>query len=190
MRLFLALPVPAAIGAELLRAANAALGPALAQLKLAQVEDLHLTLHFLGQSPPERVEALARALPSALEGARAIDLVLGPSGAFPEQGAQRRVLWFAPEPEPAALLELERLHARVLGAVAQAGAALPAAEEFRPHVTIARARPRAGVHCPPGWRELRCALAWRASELVLYESGRGEPGARYAPLARWPLGAR
>lgn len=188
MRLFLALPVPLELGAQLLRAAHAALGPTLAELKLARAEDLHLTLHFLGQSPPERVEALARVLPAALAGAQPLELVLGPSGGFPEEGARRRILWFAPEPGASAP-ELERLHARVRGAVAEAGAALPAEEAFRPHVTVARARPRAGVRCPAGWRELRCALAWRASELVLFESGRGDWGARYAALARWPLGA-
>jgi 2'-5' RNA ligase len=188
MRLFLALPVPAELGAQLLRVAHAALGGALSELKLAQAEDLHLTLHFLGQSPPERVDALARALPPALAGSSALELVLGPSGGFPEEGALRRVLWFAPEPLPLARAQLAQLHARVTSAVVEAGAPLPAEAQFRPHVTIARARPRAGVRCPAGWRELRCALAWRATEVVLYESGRGGSGARYAALARWPLG--
>ena len=122
---------------------------------------LHLTLHFIGAFPRERVDGLAAAL-ATLEPA--------PTALLASRGEVWRggiaVLLFAAEPKVAAL------HAAIGGVVAGFGVALDP-RPFSPHVTLARGARGAAPPLPPP------ELDWQASGFALVESA---PGGDYRVL--------
>ena len=104
-----------------------ALPPASPDVKPESAENLHLTLHFLGPQPLERVsEALATiAVP-------AFDLHLGELGSFEARDGST-VLWAAVDGGEG----LTALHLAVAAALAPLGFA-PERRPYRPHITLAR----------------------------------------------------
>lgn len=100
-----------------------------------RTDKLHLTLHFIGAVPADRLEALAAALPGAAA-ADAFTLEFGRPELW--QGGLAVVCPLA-TPEP-----LRLLHSRL--ATALRGLTLPLEERpFRPHVTLARKARQATV---------------------------------------------
>jgi 2'-5' RNA ligase len=163
LRLFLAL-IPDALEAEAtLRLQRAIAWPAGA--KLVRRENLHVTLHFLGEVDATRLEPLARAIAVT---SPPVEIVLDRFAAWTPGIA---VL------EPAATPDaLGALHARLAQALAGAGFALDA-RPYRPHVTLARAAQGATAPVVPE------ALRWRASRYALVQSIDG----RYVPLRHHEL---
>lgn len=139
MRLFVALNLPPSVR-EALWAAAAPLRERGFPVKWARGDGVHVTVKFLGEVGDEREPELVAALQRAAAGARALPLVLGGFGAFPDV-RRPRVVWVGIAPEPA----LEILQHRVEQEFAPLG--FPAEPRaFRPHVTLGRAardaRPR------------------------------------------------
>jgi len=134
--------------------------------------DLHLTLHFLGELTPERVQAAHLAADAVR--AQPFALRMDQAGSFP----RARVLWCAPRQTPAALFDLV---ARLESALAAQGFA-PEARALRAHLTLARKfrGPAALEWGPP--------VDWEAQAFVLAH-GRDGQVPRYAAVCRWPLGA-
>jgi 2'-5' RNA ligase len=142
----------------------------------------HLTLRFLGDTPPDQRAAVVRAMREADPGA-GFTLGFGGLGAFPRP-ARATVLWLGVE-EGA-----ERLGA--LAAVAEDAARRAgfAAEErpFSAHLTLSRIRPAQDVRpllerVPPFRERIR------VDAVVLFRSHLGPGGARYEAVERFPLGA-
>jgi 2'-5' RNA ligase len=128
----------------------------------AAPEGLHLTLHFIGSVPRERVPEIARQL--ALPAPR-FTLALGRAELWP-----RGLAVCCPSALPAALTAL---HARLADALR--GAALPVeARAFRPHITLARKAAGAVAPAEP------LALRWAVQGYALMESRGG-----YRVLARY-----
>jgi 2'-5' RNA ligase len=150
-------------------------------------ENLHVTLKFLGEVPPDGVDRIARLLDASSRGIDPFDMAVEGAGAFPSLRAPR-VLWVGVR-EPLELVG--KLHENIESALS--GAGFPReGRPFHPHVTIGRAR---GV-LPPGWGE-KYARAFvgkdfgvvRAASFQLYESRLSPGGAMYAVLRRFPLPA-
>lgn len=124
---------------------------------------LHLTLHFLGNVPVERLDAFAHALDVPAE-----PLALDLAGATPRLWpGGLAVLEFAPPP---ALL---RLHAALADALAGLGWPVES-RRYRPHVTLARraagARPPPeGAPAPAWWQADRGYVLVRSSPARGYE---------------------
>ncbi|MFO1252492.1 MAG: RNA 2',3'-cyclic phosphodiesterase [Inhella sp.] len=115
---------------------------------------LHLTLHFLGATAPERVAEIAAALPTCIE---PIELRWG---RLQDWGQGLQVL--RPLDPPAALFDLQQRLGQRLQALG-----LPVdARRYRPHLTLARKAPGVLAAQDPD-------LRWRASRLVLAQSLRG-----------------
>jgi 2'-5' RNA ligase len=113
---------------------------------------LHLTLHFLGDQPSERVPGLLAGLAVPFSPFR---FDLGMPKVWPHGIA---VLEPFAEPD-----ELLQLHADLASALRALGL-VPEARKFRPHVTMAR---RAGKALPPtDWPP----LAWDIAGYTLVES--------------------
>ena len=118
-------------------------------------DKLHLTLHFLGEVPSDRLPELLDGFAVPFE---AFGLELG-----------RHVLWphgiavLEPFNEPPELLAL---HARLAQALVDLGLQ-PEARSYRPHVTLAR---RAGGVAVP---EHSPAIVWQADRYALVESRNG-----------------
>ncbi len=148
------------------------------------VENLHLTLVFLGEVPERRLEdaheffAAIRLPPFSLD--------FHAVGLF--GGDRPRAAYAAIAPsEP-----LMRLQRKVESAARQAGIAVEG-RKYLPHVTLGRFRPPGLEDTMRLERAVAEAGGFRAgpmpvSEFVLYESTLGRGGSRYDVLARYPLG--
>jgi RNA 2',3'-cyclic 3'-phosphodiesterase len=129
-------------------------------------ERLHLTLHFLGAVPRERLDALADGITLPF---RAFDLVFGHDELWNHGIA---VLCPQQAPEP-----LRKLHRDLADALLRLGLQ-PEARPWRPHVTLARHA--AGTLPPPAappWR-------WPVRGYVLVESD-SRPRLAYRVLRRY-----
>jgi RNA 2',3'-cyclic 3'-phosphodiesterase len=129
VRLFIAIAIPDSIRdafANFLREMHAAVP----DVKFVRPENLHVTLKFLGNTPPERLEALCNAL-SAIRSSP-VSLGLHGLGAFPNE-RRASVLWAGIIGPP----NLASLASDVDRAAHSLGFPLET-RRFAPHLTLAR----------------------------------------------------
>ncbi len=178
-RLFVAVEVPPAQAAWLLSTLPAAHG-----VRAAAPEQVHLTLHFLGEchTPGEQLSAaLGNICASAFE-LRAFG-----TGRF--RGGQGSVLWAGLAPGPG-LDALRALHADAGQALADAAGITPERRRFHPHLTLARCKPSVPESVLRAWLDTHRTLAsepWRVARLVLFESRLGPQGPQHLVRQAWPL---
>jgi 2'-5' RNA ligase len=186
VRAFVALPVDDAARAAVV-AATADLRRALGDAaRWTDPDTVHLTLRFLGDVAADRLAALRSGLDAAAGRCAPVELRLVGAGAFPPRG-RPRVFWIGIDPTPG----LAELHARVDDACAAAGLGREA-RPFRPHLTVARARPGAGLAGPEVGQALAAVgfvAARRVASLHLMRSELTAAGARHTPLHTAALGA-
>lgn len=174
MRLFFAIPLPAALRAEL-AAFQAEARQAGLRASWPDPRGLHLTLAFLGEQDADRVPALLAVAEKALAGHGAFPLATDRLGGFPKEGAAR-VLWLGLAAQP----RLEALAEDLRRGLAEAGVAFDA-KPFKAHLTLARPRaPQAVARFGASPRP----MAFTAEEVVLFQSLPEQGGHRYLPLGR------
>lgn len=180
MRLFIALPLPPAVIAEL-AAVQRRLRPAAPSVRWADPAGIHLTLQFLGEAPAEQAPPLLAAL--AAIAPPPFELHLARLGAFP--GPQRpRVVWAGITGATGALADLQLA---VLAATTPLGF-VPEARPFSPHLTLGRVRPDARPEQTRALADLlaRAAppapVAWPGGAPRLYQSTLTPQGAVYTLL--------
>ena len=151
-------------------------------LRWSSPEQWHITLAFLGSVESVGESVLLREL-------RRIRLPAAPLeidglGTFDRVG----ILYSAVEVTPA-LAELQRATAE---AVRASGLMLDD-RPYRPHVTLARSKGRAGMQTlkrlRPMLEQQRPRVRWTATEFALYESQSSPGGSQYLVRARFALGA-
>lgn len=183
LRLFVAWPLSESIRRDLARITE----PLHAKLPAAtwqRPDSTHLTFAFLGDTPPERVDAISAAL-DACGNANAVDVRAGDVGVFPDE-RRPRVAWIGVEPRASVTALADLVRASLKGAGARFDP-----KPFRPHLTIAR------IKTP--WRAadiavLREAFAgWnppdaRIDRIVLYSSRLSPQGAVHAEVHSVALG--
>lgn len=179
-RLFVALELPEEVRRALV-AWRARTVDESAGVRAVPVEDLHVTLAFLGWRPRDDIAGIAEAC-AVVHGAGAPDLSLGEAVLLPRR--RPRVLAVSLE-DPAA--ELARARSAVSDALVAGGYYEPEQRPFYAHVTVARAGrgariPRSALLSDPPPR-----LPFRGSEVVLYRSHLRRGGASYEALARTTL---
>jgi RNA 2',3'-cyclic 3'-phosphodiesterase len=148
-------------------------------------ESYHVTLRFLGETPPERLGELVACV--GRETARCVPftLQLGGLHAFPNPRRARIVVLDVEPADPAREDALEALAAAVERGTVAAGFR-PEPRPFRGHVTLGRVRP--GRRAPP--LDGSCAPEpFRVERIVLFRSDLGGDGARYTPLERVAIGS-
>jgi 2'-5' RNA ligase len=145
-----------------------------------------MTVKFLGDQPEEMATRLAEALRDVGTRNRVIDAEVGGIGAFPNF-RRPRVVWIGVTPEP----KLELLHHDVEATCQSLGLPLEG-KPFRPHLTLARVKPR-GADART-LRELSLAAndVSYVEEVVitaidLMESELTTSGSRYRIVASAPL---
>lgn len=172
--------VRAAIAAEIARLRP--LGP---RVSWVAPPNLHLTLKFLGELPPETLEQVKEALTEAVAGATPFSLHFYGLGAFPGM-VRPRVLWVGVDEGGQAA---QALHARVEAALTRRGFAREE-RPFSAHLTLGRVRE------PRGLAQLQQAMERDARmdfgrlevrALSLMRSDLSPSGSRYAELAAFPF---
>jgi 2'-5' RNA ligase len=176
IRLFVALELPVAIRERL-----AGLGGGVPGARWTEVQNLHLTIRFIG----EVENGLLPDIDAALAGVSAptFDLVLDGVGQF-GSGSRSRILWAGVERNDA----LFHLNQKVESALVRAG--LPAEERrYSPHVTLARLHnaPQERVGRFMQERGLFRAGPIPIEHFTLFESRPGRGGPVYDPLRDYPL---
>ncbi len=188
-RLFVALEPPDAVRRRIARAAaelRRAAGRAEADVRWVAPENLHLTLQFLGGVPEERVPDLSAAIAAAAAGAHPLSLEVTGAGGFPN-ARRPRVIWLGMRGDVPALAAMVEDLGRRLAPLGFP----PEARAYSAHLTLGRARDQRGA---PGLGGALAAtaredgFAWRATEVVLFESRLSPKGPRYEAILRAPLG--
>ena len=184
LRSFVAVPLPAQVQADVLQVARG-LGHELPAVKWSgKVENLHITLRFLGNVPLDGVKALAQGLVEACAGYETFSVTLQGFGAFPDL-RHASTLWAGVEDGEGRLgrvaAEVERVVERLgLGKEKEA-------RSFHPHVTVGRCK--GGVDARralDGWRGHRFGRV-AVTAVHLYESQLGGGGSTYVLRGRAPL---
>jgi len=136
--------------------------------------NLHVTLAFIGEIAPERIDALCTIGASAAASAEPFVLRLDCAGTFRGTG----IAWAGASTLPPPLVDLARNLAAGLGAQG-----FPVEQRaFAPHVTLAR-------RCrTPSLARLGEPIGWTVTRLALDASESAREGPRYRELTAWPLG--
>ena len=127
MRCFIAIDLPVNVKEELV-SAQKQLSPAAAKMSLAH--DFHLTLKFLGEITPAKVDAVKSLLANVKF--KSFAARLAGIGAFPSQNAAR-VVWVGLEPEES-LIELQQMVDDTLRSE------FKIEKGFKPHITLTRVK--------------------------------------------------
>jgi 2'-5' RNA ligase len=184
MRLFAALPIP-----EPARSEMAGLLQALRQgdwpVRWVHEDNIHLTLKFFGEVPPDRLDVIAEALQFAVPGTGPLALRLAEPGVFPHL-RRPRVVWIGVDAPPALELLQDRLERR-----SEAIGFAPEGSPYHPHLTLGRVRE--GHRLPADALEQLQAgyqpVSFMVEQLVLYESVAGRGAPRYTPRVSLELAA-
>ncbi len=184
MRLFVALEIPEPPRRDVRRRVDA-VRDRLPRARWVNLDNLHLTLLFLGETAEGEVPALAARLREAFARCPPLDLRLGSGGTFPP-GRPARVAWIGVEAPDA----LSTLQEEVTRAAVETLGFEPEERAYHPHATLAR--------CPDPWRreaidKFKSALTgpvgppFVAGHGVLFESKLSPKGARYRAVEMFPL---
>ena len=143
--------------------------------------NLHITLKFLGEVSPERLELMKHSFAACAEPMERFQIRLGGLGTFPERGIPS-VFWVG-------LLmggnQLQQQVALIEKAGEQIGFA-PEKRPFQPHLTLARSRPGVAAAKPELEYTFRSDTA--VDSFALIESRRMPSGPIYQTLAEFPFG--
>lgn len=196
MRLFLAVPLPEPV-IDLVARTTASLQQEDWAIRWTAPGNAHLTLHFLGEIEPERVQLLKLALPEVVAQHDAFALRTADLGVFPNM-KRPRVLWLGLYGPAHRLKTLRDAIATVLKDLEFE----LEDKEFHPHITLGRVRStfNARVRDLPARIRARFEHASESGEvthknpmpvpveeIVLVRSFLESTGARYEVLQRFPL---
>jgi RNA 2',3'-cyclic 3'-phosphodiesterase len=194
MRIFIGIDLDAEIRGRISRFLEGVQGFA-PDARWVRPESLHITLKFIGEQTPERVEAIAERLRRVTGGE--FEIRSGGYGFFPTAKAAR-VFWIGIHAGP----QLAELAGSIDVTTAELG--IPREDRpYSPHLTLARAGGRSGS---PKWRKgdapnatfavLDKRLAtmgeldfgkMTAREFILYQSQLSPKGSQYTKLQRFSL---
>ena len=187
-RTFIALALPAALGAKLTRL-QALLEPQVPTARWTRTEPLHLTLAFLGDVDDTDLHKVCKAVGMATAPFPPFELQLESVGAFPS-ASRPRVLWAGLTAEnDSPLFPLQRAIVKQVAAVGYR----PDDARFTPHVTLGRIKSdRRGPQPPDLTAILEPYQTWSGgafavTEVVTFASTLTPEGPVYAPLARAAL---
>jgi 2'-5' RNA ligase len=157
------------------------------RVRWTRPESMHLTLKFLGATPPDRLESVVNALAFAVPDPPMFDLSLANAGSFADRRAPQVIIsGVSGHTKP--LLELVE---RIESALAAAG--WPREKrDFRAHITLARLpedlsnETRRAIAETASRVKLDSRHTWPVAHVSLMQSHLGREGAHYERIARFP----
>jgi 2'-5' RNA ligase len=186
VRAFLALEIDEAIRDALARAQRT-IGDAGAKVRWVAPENLHLTLHFLGEVADEALAEVCDVVAAAAAEVRPFEFRVRGVAPVPPRGRSLRMIWAGVDDPTGRLAEL---HA-ALGLALEGLGFRQERRAFRPHITMARVKL---ARNPDALRRAAAAFAETdfgtrlAEEVVAFSSQLTRSGAVYTAMARAPLG--
>jgi 2'-5' RNA ligase len=187
IRTFIAVELSPAVRAEAVRLVEL-LRPAGGDARWVELQNMHLTLKFLGDVREEAIADVCRVVTKAAVDFPPFDITLSGAGVFPDL-RRPRTLWIGVTQGQQELVRLQTAVERVL---AKRGF-LKENRDFFPHLTIGRVR-----ESGPAMGELGQLIQAHASfvaggsmvrDVVVFASHLSSSGPTYEALARAPLGA-
>jgi RNA 2',3'-cyclic 3'-phosphodiesterase len=169
LRLFVAIPLPAKLKAIL-----AGLRTELDGARWVPIENLHLTLRFLGETHEDAAEALVGELP--LIAFEAFEVEINGVGTFPNV-RDPRVLYARVVPT-SYLTSLQQDVERMTESLGFE----PESRPYRPHITLARLRRPDPRNVRTSIRSMRVEAAFVVESVGLYQSELTAVGARHRLL--------
>lgn len=148
-------------------------------------ESIHLTLKFLGEIDPGRVEEISRVLEGAAKSHPRFIVSAGGVGGFPTLKAPR-VVWVGIDGGP----ELKGLQTDIDGRLGDIGFERDG-REFTPHLTLCRIKSMADSRALGGLAsglKAEKMLDFEAGSFILFESRLNPRGAVYTALKTFTLG--
>lgn len=146
--------------------------------------NLHLTLKFLGETPPQLVGKFDSAIARTVSVIPPFQILVAGSGVFPRP-RDPRVLWIGVS-DPSGLLA--KLHTQLEAESEQEGF-VREARPFHPHLTLARIRAQQGAReLARAHQDLQFAAEEiNVSEVVLIRSELSSAGSRYTTISKHAL---
>jgi 2'-5' RNA ligase len=188
-RLFIAVALPAASREACEQLIEAVRPTALGRgARWVRTENLHLTVRFLGDTPPDVLPDVALAVIEAAASVEPFRIELAGAGAFPD-GRHPRTLWLGVDRGNDGLI---RIHDALEAPLDRVGWS-PDQRGRRPHLTVARTDSTSGeVSHAIADALARASVGWRtefdATTLTLFRSDLGGGPPRYEALVEAPLG--
>ena len=148
----------------------------------SRVENIHLTLKFLGNVALDRIPAISAAATRTVAEFSPFPIAVGNTGVFPRP-SRVQVLWIGVS-DPSG--KLSALQERLENEYAAEG--FPKEDRvYRPHLTIARlrkpARRLADAHLQMQFNTTEVEL----NELIVFRSELSPKGSRYTPISTHPI---
>jgi RNA 2',3'-cyclic 3'-phosphodiesterase len=184
-RIFLSLPVPTYVVAQLLKLQQElAAGLREGFVSWTRPAQMHLTLRFLGDTPPARVEAIENAVTAVCADVAPFPLRARQAGFFPNP-RRPRIIWAGVDD---AGNRLAPLHAAVNEAIKSIVLETADEKDFRGHLTIGRIKriDRREIKALAEAAERasgRCFGNWKANTIEIVRSELGPGGSRYTCVA-------
>jgi RNA 2',3'-cyclic 3'-phosphodiesterase len=189
IRTFIALEIPTAIRSEMQKVIDQLKAASPRIIRWVPVNNIHLTLKFLGEISPQTFNAITELIQSELQQHQPFSFTVGGLGAFPNVH-KPRTLWIGLKADEALL----RLQRGLDGQIARSGIP-PEERPFSPHLTIGRVDPQAGQaevsdlsKLITGTNAANLGSAC-ANALTIFRSDLRPGGAVYTPLVVLPFGA-
>jgi RNA 2',3'-cyclic 3'-phosphodiesterase len=194
-RTFVAIELPAACR-QYVAARQAQLRELLVQQRIdrvvrwTSVDNVHLTLRFLGDTTTGQIRQIAIGLAKLAENSRPFALALQGLGSFPNN-RRPSVIWLGVEGDLAALVMLQRQ----VEELAQQSGFSPESKAFSPHLTIGRTNRdsaqgdlrRLGELLAVESGHVATPVPFAVGEVVHMQSDLRPAGAIYSPIDRWSL---
>lgn len=182
VRSFVAVPLPPQVQAQVLDAAKS-IGAELPTVKWSRkVENLHVTLTFLGDVAVDHLASLEAGLVEQGTRHRTFPVTVRGFGAFPE-ARHATTIWAGVEDGGGRLQEIAAVVARVAEGL---GLSKPP-RSFRPHVTVGRCKRAVDTRRALEPWQSRSFGTFPVTALHVYESQLGRDGSTYVLRGRVPL---
>ncbi|MCA9860799.1 MAG: RNA 2',3'-cyclic phosphodiesterase [Thermomicrobiales bacterium] len=186
-RLFIAAPLPPAVTDQLGHLIDDLSSREL-PVRWTATNAMHLTLHFIGEVPPERAELLRMSFANLAPRLGPIKLRTGGTGVFPNP-RRPRVLWVGVDGQTDRLASLRD----AIGVMLDRLDVEVESGRFRPHLTLGRARDgvdqlfayqlQQAFESSSVQEIVASPVEFTVDDVVLYRSHLEKSGARYEPLA-------
>ncbi len=155
------------------------------RIKWGNTDNYHVTLFFFGELPTEQIDLLLKLLSENLKEASAFTFSFSKPGIFKNR-KEPRILWLGIEVS-GQLFDLKKQIDKTTNYLGLT----PDQPPFRPHLTLGRFAPYQKtsklLYNALNDFQNNDAANYAVSELILFESKLSSGGAKYFPLATFPL---